>query len=451
VFPQWRAVDPQLATPAASPAGLIGEISAGDSCQWSGPQQPRDRSRLAAGSYQLAAGRADLTLQNGVQLVVAGPTNFELVDAGKLLLHQGLISAWVPPQAIGYQVQTKTASIIDLGTEFAVSVSATGTTDIEVFAGKVSVAPRGNGVRAVAPVVELVAGDLRRVRQDERSQSVSIVPINALSQPAPRRNILKSATAAKTQAPQALFPDNLVAYWNFDESHDNVVWDVRGSNHGKPEGVQRIDGLVGTGAIQFDNRPEQFIRVSRYSADFEFADGITIEVAFQSKWSAAQGDYDTFFRKEDGNRLLLAFQHDGDRDKTAFPPAVAQGPVLSFGLTIAGKYQELDLPLDGNDGRPTVAEMADGKVHHVAATYSSKTGAKAIYVDGRLCYQAKYEVGSLISSGGTAPAYLGSNGGDETFTGVLDELAVYREALSADEIAGHYRRVASEKPYFQKE
>jgi hypothetical protein len=450
VFPRWRADDSQLAVRPAEQVRLA-NLVAHNECKWHGPMQPVNGGQFLPGRYHLIKGVAEVALQSGVQLVVSAPANFELIDTGVVFLHEGLMSALVPSQAIGFRVQTKLATIVDLGTEFGVGVTPTGDTDVEVFDGEVALTPacEPDVPSAELPrTVVLRAGEVRRVTTSEDGAPVpQVLVIDTMRNPAPRK--AKAATVQAVKPPH--FHEALVAFWNFDEEHDTVVWDVRGRNHGKPENVERVAGLVGTGALRFTNQPQQYVRVPPFSADFEFADGITIEAAFQSKWSAAHGDYDTLFRKEDGNRLLLAFQNDGDHNTTAFPPAVNQGPVLAFGLTVAGDYQELDLPLDDLAGRPSVAKITDGKLHHVAATYSSKTGTKSIYFDGRLCYQAKYDAGSLISSGGTAPAYLGSNSGNENFSGVLDELAIYREALTAEEIAAHYQRVTSGSEYFQRE
>ncbi len=49
-------------------------------------------------------------------------------------------------------------------------------------------------------------------------------------------------------------------------------------------------------------------------------------------------------------------------------------------------------------------------------------------------------MGSLILSGGPAPATIGNHNGTEPFTGVIDEVAIYDFALTAEEIALHHAR-----------
>ena len=132
--------------------------------------------------------------------------------------------------------------------------------------------------------------------------------------------------------------------------------------------------------------------------------------------------YDELFRKEDVNRLLLAFQND--QLSHLAHPQVAEGPVLAFGLTVGGVYQELDMPLDGEAGRPTFAELTDGKPHHIAATYSAKSGEKALYIDGDKKFFVLYPAESKMTSGGAQPLFIGSSIGGENFSGLLDEVAI---------------------------
>lgn len=161
-------------------------------------------------------------------------------------------------------------------------------------------------------------------------------------------------------------------------------------------------------------------------------------------------DYDEIFRKEDGNhRMLLSFQNDGVSNKFAVP-AVSPGPCLSFGLHLEQQgYSELDMPLDGNAGRPSLPEMTDGRPHHIVATYDSFTGRKAIYIDGRLRFSHDFPVGTIILNGGPAPAEIGNFRNLEPFTGTIDEVAFYDFALSHDEISTHNQRAMRGEPYFE--
>jgi hypothetical protein len=86
----------------------------------------------------------------------------------------------------------------------------------------------------------------------------------------------------------------------------------------------------------------------------------------------------------------------------------------------------------------------------VVATYDASSGLKALYFDGKLRFSRQFAVGTNIVSGGTSPVSIGNiYGGWETFSGVIDEVAIYRRALSAAEIAAHWANVQNRRSYFE--
>lgn len=222
--------------------------------------------------------------------------------------------------------------------------------------------------------------------------------------------------------------------------------------------VESVVGLVGRAAV-FGNEPGASFRVEGGTGEkvgtglFSFSTGISIEALIIPAWNGAFLDYDEIWRKEDGNsRVLLSFQNDGTKNTSFAMPAVNPGPCLSFGLQLTQpggdqpRYEELDMPLDGKEGRPTLASLTDGRPHHVVATYDSFTGIKSIFIDGEQLFSHAYPTGSLIVSGGPEPAYIGSNRDTEHFTGTIDELSLYDFALTASDVAKHHRRLLAGSP-----
>jgi hypothetical protein len=253
-----------------------------------------------------------------------------------------------------------------------------------------------------------------------------------------------------------------VCYWPFDDAmagSASAADVVGGLSATLGSGATPVPGLVGSGAVRFDNTGSAQATIAGGTGDkvgtglLAMAEGITLEAVIVSAWSGRFGDYDEIYRKEDGDaRVLLSFQHDGKNFGEYIEPAVPAGPCLSFGLHLAGRgYRELDMPLDGRDGRPTLAEITDGRPHHVVATYDSFTGRKAIFIDGRLRFSHDYPVGTMALSGGPVAAKIGNHGHVEPFTGVIDELALYDFALAPAEIAEHWRRAAAGENYFGTE
>ena len=147
-----------------------------------------------------------------------------------------------------------------------------------------------------------------------------------------------------------------------------------------------------------------------------------------------------------GNAVQLALQNDGNNG--AANPPVAAGPVLSFGLSVGGVYSELDMPLDGASGRPTLAALENGQPHHVAATYNGATGVKAIYIDGVLRFSTT--LGGTLSANNGANAILGNSetNGLTPFVGTLDEMTYWSRALSSGEVAAHAAANQAGRDYF---
>jgi len=250
-----------------------------------------------------------------------------------------------------------------------------------------------------------------------------------------------------------------VAWWPFEPEAgaagqlplDDVIAGLAGR---AGRGVAASAGLVGTGALRFDGTPAAHVEIAGGTGDvvggglLAVAEGLSIEAVIMPEWSGRESDYDEIYRKDDGDyRVLLSFQNDGVRNAAFTDPPVAPGPCLSFGLHLAGiGYRELDMPLDGRDGRPSRADLRDGRPHHVVATFDSYTGTKSLFIDGTLRFARDYPVGTLILAGGPAAAEIGSHRGHENFTGVIDEVALYDFALSAEEVAEHEARMRAGDP-----
>jgi hypothetical protein len=112
-----------------------------DGAQWESPDgsHPSEGSPLPAGSHHLRAGRALLTLFNGVMLSVQGPADLNLLSVERVFCRQGKVRARVPAGADGFTVFAPGSAVVDFGTEFGLNVSADGKAQCMVFQGKAEV------------------------------------------------------------------------------------------------------------------------------------------------------------------------------------------------------------------------------------------------------------------------------------------------------------------------
>lgn len=92
---------------------------------------------LTARRLFLDQGLAEITFGDGAVLVLEGPAQLELKSASRGFLHAGRAVTQVPPKAVGFVLETARANVLDLGTEFGVSVDGAGDTMVQVFDGVV--------------------------------------------------------------------------------------------------------------------------------------------------------------------------------------------------------------------------------------------------------------------------------------------------------------------------
>ncbi len=243
-----------------------------------------------------------------------------------------------------------------------------------------------------------------------------------------------------------------IRFDNVQVEYTPVTTDFTGGNNGLlGTDVTTAEGLIGDGALAMQNSTGSFVNVGPGKGNnFSVTDGITIEAVMIPEWSGAENTTATIFSKHDASGpLAVAFQHDGDTATRDVPISPSMQPVLSFGLTTGGTYSELDMPLDGMDGRPALADVQDGSPHHIACVYHSSTGIKTIYVDGAACFTADLQPGSAIASGGGADALIGNiDDLSRPFSGRIDEVAFWERGLPAEEIAIHYNNMLQDYSYF---
>jgi hypothetical protein len=95
---------------------------------------------LAPSRIRFESGLIQIQFFNGVQAVLEGPADFEILSAEESFCHRGRFHAIVPPQANCFRVRTAQGELIDFGTEFGVDVSPDSAA-VHVFDGEVAFQP----------------------------------------------------------------------------------------------------------------------------------------------------------------------------------------------------------------------------------------------------------------------------------------------------------------------
>ena len=186
--------------------------------QWSDGREVTVGTVLQAGVWRWQSGLVELVTAAGITLLVEAPADMEIVDAMHARLFAGKLVVRMPKGRSGFVVDTPDVSVLDLGTEFGVSVSPAGESQVQVYDGKVRAETSttirkelcaGETVRATSGG-ELVAADYEEKRFVRRFPPV----VN----PARPSGVLYSRSEVETvrvaYAPQAVTPDGDLSEWN---------------------------------------------------------------------------------------------------------------------------------------------------------------------------------------------------------------------------------------------
>ncbi len=109
---------------------------------WGQSKNIEDGERLGRGELKLESGIVRIRFDDGVEVTLHGPSEYELLELGKTRLASGLLTANVPPGAEGFQVDTPSGQVVDLGTAFGIDLSRAGLAGVVVFEGQVEVTPQ---------------------------------------------------------------------------------------------------------------------------------------------------------------------------------------------------------------------------------------------------------------------------------------------------------------------
>lgn len=194
-------------------------------CRWTDGEPPAD---FRAGSViALDRGLAELRFASGAVVLLEGPARLELLAGNSARLHRGRLTGRVHGPIKGFEVFAPTGKVVDLGTEFGVSVTPAGRTDVYVFDGKVEAFAEG----ASTPV-PLVSAQSAMMDQD----GVDLRPDVAADQ------FVRQIVPPPVIEPRTM---NLM----FGKGYDGTIADAQGMGTGMSH---RLPG-TGTGLSPYDS------------------------------------------------------------------------------------------------------------------------------------------------------------------------------------------------------
>lgn len=382
----------------------------------------------------VTSGLVELVSQEGVRLVVQGPSSFRFDAALQLSMDEGRLMAQVDERGQGFTVTTPNGRVVDHGTEFGVRYDpARGVLEASVFDGSVSL--QSNALDATPR--RLTGGWGGRVDTEGRVSVQAQQPADAARQSYVR-------VLPETGYAQEVLRLEPAAFWAFDAvseeqealNHFNH-WVFRGRYHGgaSPDLTERTGAAAGFGRAPRLNGSSYFDfgDVLDFEADQAFtfafwlrpeADVIGGSVLSRMSVSDDFRGYDIYLEKD---RLLFQLKH-----------------------AFIGDH----VPEQNDALRVEVRGLSDRRWAHVVLAYDGSRSASGVtaYINGRptqtrvlsdtltgtIRSDAPFRVGRRLEKPGRKSPGDGLAHGS-FFTGSIDELMVFRRGLSRDEVRGLYR------------
>jgi len=208
--------------------------------------------------------------------------------------------------------------------------------------------------------------------------------------------------------------EGMVSYWKFDEGNGTTAYDWFGLNDGTIHGAEWTTGPV-NGALSFDKNNRTYVSIPD-DASLNITGDITI-----SAWVyfTQGGSYQAIVTKCVGN---------GPRNnpfdfRTIWHTEHSLALVRADASAHERVYSTIDIPLR--------------EWHHVLVRVENKV--PDFYVDGVVTRKYADTTFTRTPSGNATPLLIGARDDGLYFNGIIDEVAIYNRALSAEEIQEHYQ------------
>ena len=423
------------------------------------------KSLVALGEkFALSSGLMEITYDTGAKVILQGPVTYEVESAKGGYLSLGKLTARVesgewrvdskspnlqvsksPNSSLStlhsplFTIQTPTAVVTDLGTEFGVEVGKSGATAAHVFRGTVEVQPAADGDRPDSHVVRLVQNESVRIERRQGGNGANVyrgkADAVAFVRPEQLRKLvdeqrLKPLRRWQTYSQQLRKDLTLVAYYSFESAGKDSwllpnVATTGPALDGEIQGPLWTSGrLPGKVALHFRGPGTGAKVVLPEPQRFNFAGPFSLAIWFQ----------------------VAQFSRD------CVPSLIAKGGA-TWRLQRYGTNNSDFLTVDSNGGddkyytlRPHT-EVTDGRWHLAVAVIEprEKSHRKRLYLDGRM----EVESDNPAPLGrNDEPVWIGASSisPSREFEGRIDEVMIFARALPVKEIATMFQAGTPTQP-----
>jgi hypothetical protein len=394
--------------------------------QWAGQTRLQVGSSVSPGKVELQSGLIQLEFYRGAVVVVEGPAELEFVNADRLICHRGRLRAHVPPQAEGFVVVSPNVELVDLGTEFGMDVADDGSASVHVFDGKVELYESGTD-RSPKSRQEFTESEGASVSAGGKiapstTKLVEFVSSSQLFQLASTRNTARLEQWKTGQQSLADDPRVVLRYAFEKDMTSSRLLRSQASDSGRLDGAivgcRWTDGRwSGKDALEFKHPGDRV----RLQIPGEF-DSLT---------------YSAWVRIDGLDRPFIALVLTNGYDVGEPHWQLRNDGRLLLGIQTPSGHVAYD-------SKPVLNIKHLGRWTHLATVYDSESGRVTHYIDGENVGESpiatdnfKLRFGETeIGNWGTPVKYSPQK--IRNFNGQIDELTIFREPLTANEVRSLY-------------
>ena len=375
---------------------------------------------LPPGRLAIKSGFAQVEFFCGATLIIEGPADLDILSETLARVRSGRLRAQVPPAACGFSLEVDDMKVVDLGTEFGLTVSAEGA-DVQVFDGEVELYPaaqKKQHLQAGQALVRTPAGDFKKSKvTPEQYLDIAALESRAQGQNSARYEQWKAWSEKLRRDPR------LITYFTFDQ---NDEWERRLKCALLPENSELDGAIVGAKSVPGRWKSKRALEFKRTS------DRVRLQIPgeFQSLTLMA------WVRIEGFERWLSSLMlTDGYNPGNPHWQLSDKGEMILGVKTGAGK----------NYFSPVVLKPTDlGRWIFLVTVYDHQKKEVIHYLDGLPVSHHKIENPIPLVIG---PAEIGNWRPQEhtgthsirSLNGRLDEFAIFGRALTAEEILQWYQ------------
>lgn len=398
----------------------------------------REGDLLGDEIFQLESGIAEIQFFSGATMTVEGPAEIALKSAWEAVCTEGNVRMQVPPAARGFKLQAPGTEIVDLGTEFGLSVRD-GKGQVEVIDGEISVQPTGGEVQLLGKGAAVELSTNGRIENSATGliDFPDTKKFGSQSDESRRIDFERWKSHRDTLARD----ERLIAYYTFDrESPTGPIPDLTVPRSRELDGAvilaESVDGRWPElkSALEF-RRPGARVRVNlpgEFSA-FSFAAWVRID-SLDRKYNALfMGDgYETgepHWQIRDDGAMMLSVMVDDTRPNPNMPED-------------AGFHRVYFSP-------PMWEMSMSGEWVHLASVFDPENREVAHYVNGEQISTQVIEDRFFIEKLRIGNGEIGNWGlpfredpwfAIRNINGRMDEIAIFDAALDEGEIAALFEK-----------